>query len=421
MNGPDPAGPVGAALALAAGGMAGWALERLAGGWLDAYEREMARDGGGPVGAPRAGRLAMALLGLTVVAAWWWEVVALGLEPRGVDGPLMASAWGPFTRWMAHATLVWLLAAATWIDLRHHVIPDWVTVSGTLVALLVAWGFPDVLLPVALEVPRPFAAPRLVPDLLGATGPLRAADAGWAASPVTLAIMLAIFAAWWWLVSSPGDLLPGVDAASAAPDAAAGAPLARRDPRAPVLLAVGLAAIAAAWWWGGPRSVALCAALAGVAVGGGLVWATRAGASLAMGREAMGLGDVTLMAMVGAWIGWQACVLACFVGVLVGLAHGVSRLALRMGNELPFGPGLCAGTVLVVAAWRPLWNAVGENFEAPLQLAAVAGAVVVGTALSLAAWMALPDPARRPVLAMVLLLLAALMAWVWVFAAPGAG
>ena len=196
---------------------------------------------------------------------------------------------------------------------------------------------------------------------------------------------------------------------------------AARDRRTLVLLSVGLAAIAAAWWWGGPRFVALLASLAGAAVGGGLVWATRAGASLAMGREAMGLGDVTLMAMVGAWIGWQACVLACFFGVLIGLVHGVSRMALRLGSELPFGPGLCAGVVLVVAAWRTVWGAAGENFAAPLEFAAVAVAVVVGTAVALAVWMALPDRARRPVLAVVLVLLAALVVWVWVIGAPGAG
>ncbi|MFM7077946.1 MAG: prepilin peptidase [Planctomycetaceae bacterium] len=424
MNAPFPAGVFGAAVALAAAALAGVALERLAGGWLDAYERDAAAPGPGAAFEPRAAWRAAAALGVAVVAAWWWEVVCLGLEPAGIDGAPVAASWGPFTRWLGHAALLSLLAAATWIDLRHHVIPDWITTSGTLVALVAVWGFPAILLPVALEVPRPFAPPRLVADLLAATGPLSSVDPGSAASPLALAAALAIFAAWWWLVTSPGDLLPGVAADDPLPDpTAAEAPSApaARDRRMLVLLAVGLAAIAAAWWWGGPRFVALLASLAGAAVGGGLVWATRAGASLAMGREAMGLGDVTLMAMVGAWIGWQACVLACFFGVLIGLVHGVSRMALRLGSELPFGPGLCAGVVLVVAAWRTVWGAAGENFAAPLEFAAVAVAVVVGTAVALAVWMALPDRARRPVLAVVLVLLAALVVWVWVIGAPGAG
>lgn len=427
MNALLPAGAFGAAVALAAAALAGVALERLAGGWLDAYERDAAAAdvAPGPATRPRAAWRAAAALGVAVVAAWWWEVVCLGLEPSGIDGVPIAAAWGPFTRWLGHAALLTLLAAATWIDLRHHVIPDWITTSGTLVALVAVWGFPGILLPVALEVPRPFAPPRLVADLLGATGPLSAVDPGSAASPRALAAALAIFTAWWWLVTSPGDLLPGVAADDRRPDpvvdeAPSPAP-AGRDRRTFVLLAVGLAAIAAAWWWGGPRFVALLAALAGAAVGGGLVWATRAGASLAMGREAMGLGDATLMAMVGAWIGWQACVLACFFGVLIGLVHGVSRMVLRLGSELPFGPGLCAGAALVVAAWRPVWQASGESFAAPLELAAVVGAVVVGTAAALAVWMVLPDRARRPVLAAVLLMLAALVVWVWVIGAPGAG
>ena len=75
---------------------------------------------------------------------------------------------------------------------------------------------------------------------------------------------------------------------------------------------------------------------------------TRAGASLALGREAMGLGDVTLMAMIGAWLGWQACVLACFLAVFIGLAHGVTQLVLHRDAELPFGPSLCLGTAVVV-------------------------------------------------------------------------
>jgi Flp pilus assembly protein protease CpaA len=113
-------------------------------------------------------------------------------------------------------------------------------------------------------------------------------------------------------------------------------------------LAVGWLAVAGAWAIGGLRFEGLFTALVGAVVTGGIVWGTRAGASLALGREAMGLGDVTLMAMVGAWLGWQASVLACFLGVLFGLVHAVVQIVRHRESELPFGPGLCMGTATVV-------------------------------------------------------------------------
>jgi prepilin signal peptidase PulO-like enzyme (type II secretory pathway) len=117
-----------------------------------------------------------------------------------------------------------------------------------------------------------------------------------------------------------------------------------------------------------------------------MVWLTRFGASRALGREAMGLGDVTLMAMIGAWLGWQACVLACFLAVFIGLAHGIAQLVLHSEAELPFGPSLCLGTATVVVGWRPLWRRCEPFFEHPLEMAAVVAAVIALTAVTLWAW-----------------------------------
>jgi len=100
----------------------------------------------------------------------------------------------------------------------------------------------------------------------------------------------------------------------------------------------------------------------------------------------MGLGDVTLMAMAGAWLGWQPCVLACFLAVFIGLAHGVAQLVLHSETELPFGPSLCLGAALVVVGWRPLWGLTEPFFERPLEMAAVVVAVIVLTAVTLWAW-----------------------------------
>jgi prepilin signal peptidase PulO-like enzyme (type II secretory pathway) len=151
-----------------------------------------------------------------------------------------------------------------------------------------------------------------------------------------------------------------------------------------MLLPAGLAAIVAAWLVGGERFAGLESALVGLAISAGLVWSVREGASRAMGREAMGLGDVTLMAMVGAWIGWQASVLAFFLAAFIGLAHGLVQLVRHRENELPYGPSLCLASGLVIVAWRPLWQWAGGPFSQPLTLALVLATVVVLTALSLA-------------------------------------
>jgi hypothetical protein len=174
---------------------------------------------------------------------------------------------------------------------------------------------------------------------------------------------------------------------------------------------IGLFAVAGAWGIGGIRFDALLTALVGVVVAGGVVWATRAGASLAIGREAMGLGDVTLMAMVGGWLGWQASVLACVLGVLFGLVHGVIQIVRHRESELPFGPSLCAGTVTVLIGWRPLWKVSAASFAETGQLAGTVVAVVAGTALSLWVWSSLGPAARRVALAAMVLLGLALVGW----------
>jgi leader peptidase (prepilin peptidase)/N-methyltransferase len=85
-------------------------------------------------------------------------------------------------------------------------------------------------------------------------------------------------------------------------------------------------------------------------VGGGVVWAVRIFGSLAFGKEAMGLGDVHLMAAVGACVGWIDSVLAFFGAAFVGLAWFVITLVGggKLQRALPYGPYLAAATVLVL-------------------------------------------------------------------------
>lgn len=407
-------------MAAAVGASAGWLLRRIVGGWLAAVERDVVAGADRTaVAAPhvrpasRSWGVAVAFL-LAVIGLWWWEVRLGGGSPAGAAGAVDPAVLSG--RWLAHVALLWFLAAATWTDVRYRVIPDWITVTGLLAGLVSVALRPTILLPVTTLVAREFAVPLEVPDVLGWSGPLFAArpDAG----PGMLLAAAAMFGVWWWICTGPDRLVLAEEAAAegggAAADAAA--PVTDASPRGEpgrlAILVAGLAAIGAAWWWGGQPFAGLFSALVGMAVCGGLVWATRAGASMAMRTEAMGMGDVTLMAMVGAWVGWQAGVLGCFLGVLVGLVHGVALMAAGRGNELPFGPGLCAGTALTVAAWRVVWPATAASFAEPWRMAAVLAGVVGGTAVSLWVWGRLQARARRSLLVATIVLLALLLAWI---------
>lgn len=307
-------------------------------------------------------------------ALWGWEVVAGGQLPH-LDAVTVVPRSAVAARFAAHLVLATFLAAAAWVDLRHRVIPDAITVPGVLLGLLWTGLDPEVLPVVPRLLPRSFATPLVELDILGAFGGLRSVPLptvlGGAGG---LVVAFTAFVGWWLACTEPGIV-----------EGRPGIPRWLRDPRTWVLL-VGGAAITVAWARGGLPWAGQLASLVGLVVAAGLVWLTRLGASWALDQEALGFGDVTLMAMAGSWLGWQACVLAFFVAVFIGLAHGVGQLATGRGNELPFGPSLCAGLAIVVVAWNPLWQATGPYFERPGELTAVGGAVILLTALSLAAW-----------------------------------
>lgn len=100
-------------------------------------------------------------------------------------------------------------------------------------------------------------------------------------------------------------------------------------------------------------------------MGGGLVWMVRVVGAMALRREAMGFGDVTLMAMIGAFLGWQACVIIFFLAPCLGLAIAGARWAMGRGREIPYGPFLCLATLIVIVGWRWVWDRFSYAF-APL-------------------------------------------------------
>src|SRR5215470_17451443 len=77
-------------------------------------------------------------------------------------------------------------------------------------------------------------------------------------------------------------------------------------------------------------AVSLAGALIGALIGGGSLWLMGWTWEKLRGIEAMGLGDVKMMFMVGAYLGWRLTILTIFVGVLSGSIVGV---AMMMGGN----------------------------------------------------------------------------------------
>jgi leader peptidase (prepilin peptidase)/N-methyltransferase len=98
--------------------------------------------------------------------------------------------------------------------------------------------------------------------------------------------------------------------------------------------------------------VSLIGAVIGALAGGGSLWLMGFLWEKLRGVEAMGFGDVKMMFMVGAYLGWRLTILTILIGALSGSLIGIS-LMLRRGSRnlqmmLPFGIFLGIGSIVSV-------------------------------------------------------------------------
>ncbi len=102
--------------------------------------------------------------------------------------------------------------------------------------------------------------------------------------------------------------------------------------------------------------------LAGGVLGGGVLYGTAFAYEKATGREGMGGGDVKLIAMIGAFLGWRGALMTIFLGSVLGVGGGL--LAMRRGEEglktaVPFGPYLCAAALAARFFGDNFWKWLG--------------------------------------------------------------
>ena len=88
--------------------------------------------------------------------------------------------------------------------------------------------------------------------------------------------------------------------------------------------------------------------LIGALAGAGFLYLVLFYGSTFYGQDAMGEGDLNLIAMVGAFLGWRGVVVTILVGCLSGSAIGLALIGLgrlRRREHIPFGPFLALGAI----------------------------------------------------------------------------
>lgn len=90
-------------------------------------------------------------------------------------------------------------------------------------------------------------------------------------------------------------------------------------------------------------------AFLGVMIGAGILYFVAVYYEALTGREGMGGGDVNLLAMLGAFLGWKSLLFILLVASLLGAVVGVAIIMVKrkdMRYAVPFGPFLCTAAVL---------------------------------------------------------------------------
>jgi leader peptidase (prepilin peptidase)/N-methyltransferase len=102
--------------------------------------------------------------------------------------------------------------------------------------------------------------------------------------------------------------------------------------------------------------------LAGLVAGAGLTWLVRWTSAWILGRQALGFGDVTLMAMIGSFLGWQATLCVFLIAPVCGIVVALVTWICTGRGFVPYGPYLALATVVVLFTWRWIWEPSKETF-----------------------------------------------------------
>lgn len=279
-----------------------------------------------------------------IAMAWYYQFYVSG-QPLQTRPVLRMLAPELHWQFLGHSVLFALMMIATFIDFDEQSIPDSVTVPGTVIGLLGA-AFAPAWLPYHLSggvveelhaaVPNDWPA-----EFSGSMG---------------LLFGLLIVGVWGFgLLDRRVILRRGL---SKAVQFFFATMFRNKVLLRTVVIITSLLAlfVALCWQWQIVRWEYLLSSLFGLAFAGGVTWGVRIAASYGLGVEAMGFGDVTLMAMIGTYVGWQPSLMIFFIAPMVAIAFVLIRSIVTGKTDTPYGPYLCAATVLLLVFWNAMWT-----------------------------------------------------------------
>ena len=296
------------------------------------------------------------LFPIALVALYRHETTG-GLYPSELGKPPSAVLHAQF---VGHVLLVALLAVATFIDFDEQTIPDAITLPGAVLATLWVSLLPVATLPTVVVdawVPRAAHVVATTANHLPAWEDGLGGPHSWPPSwngPWGLGLALAGLAGW-YLAVLPKLWLPGRRWRRRIRFAWASIFRYRTWPLPTAVLFVYVAVVLLAYRSGGHTWQATFSSVTGLVLAGGGTWAVRLVASGALRVEALGFGDVTLMAMIGAALGWQPALIVFGLAPFTALGIALIQRILTGSREIAFGPYLCTAAVVTIVAWRQVW------------------------------------------------------------------
>jgi prepilin signal peptidase PulO-like enzyme (type II secretory pathway) len=298
--------------------------------------------------------------GIGFAVLYWGEVDQRWLWPAlpGVAAPSPATL---YAQCFSHLVLVSLMLVATFIDFDEQTIPDAITVTGAVAGLLLAVVIPQAAFPTLFESSLGSASVHQLvvtsstTDLTWRTG-LGGPNSWPAPLDRSAGLALGLLGVWVWCFAILHKTWTRRRGLVKALRYLCVSVVRHRTWQVPVICGSGLSAVVVVTWLiGGGRWENLLSAIAGMCFGGGLIWLVRIVGGQALRVEAMGFGDVTLMAMIGAFLGWQAAFLIFFLAPFTAVLIAAAQRVLTGERHIAFGPYLCLAAVIVIVGWNLIW------------------------------------------------------------------